>query len=125
MYLDQLHRHRSPSWGTPGDDSDNPSKDVDDTDAFGPENIVYPEPAEGRYTVLVEHWGTGAAGATGSVVINVTGKSPVELPIAGLDPQHVLVVATYRLAERHGHAVVLSDHDCTANWSGGCRDPIP
>jgi hypothetical protein len=115
---------QAPDWGRAGDAADNPSKDVDDVDAFGPENIVYPGAADGTYTVLVEHWGAGRPGATGSVVINVRGRPPVELPIESLDPQHVLIVATI---EWPGGEVrpVLRDHDCTGNWAAGCRDAIP
>jgi hypothetical protein len=114
----------SPDWGVAGDESDNPSKDVDDTDAFGPENIVYPEPAAGRYMVLVEHWGAGEPGASGSLVINVEGKPPVEIPIDSLDPQKVFIAASIDWPS--GEVTVIGDvYDCTANWDRGCRDPIP
>jgi len=115
---------QAPDWGRRGDETDNPSKDVDDTDAFGPENIIYPGPEDGTYTVLVEHWGEGRRGATGAVVINVRGREPVQLPIDGLDPQHVIVVATIEWPS--GRVTpVLEVHDCRDNWAGGCFDELP
>ncbi len=114
----------SPDWGVEGDPSDNPSKDVDDTGTFGPENIVYPNPADGRYTVLIEHWGAGQPGATGVVTINVAGQPSAQIEVTGLDPQHVLTVATISWPEGTITPVV-SDYDCTATWSRGCPEPLP
>ncbi len=111
-------------WGRAGDRSDDPVKDVDDVDTLGPENIVYPQPAAGRYTVMVEHWGSGQPGANGTVVLNVTGQRPVEIPITGLDPQHVFIAATIDWPAGT-ITVVATRHDCTANWSSGCLDKIP
>jgi hypothetical protein len=111
-------------WGRTGDTTDDPAKDVDDTGTFGPENIVYPEPEDGLYTVMVEHWGSGASGATGTVVVNVAGKKPVAIAIDGLDPKHVVTVATIEWPS--GTITPIGTvHDCSANWSGGCLDKIP
>ncbi len=111
-------------WGRAGDPSDDPVKDVDDVDTLGPENIVYPQPEVGRYTVMVEHWGGGQSGANGTVVLNVTGQRPVEIPIEGLDPQHVFTAATIDWPAGT-ITVVATTHDCTANWASGCLDKIP
>ncbi len=114
----------APDWGRAGDDTDNPSKDVDDTGTFGPENIVYPDPADGRYTVIVEHWGGGQPGATGAVTINVAGQAPVQLDIDGLDSQHVVTVATIDWPEGTVTAVD-TEYDCTAEWNRGCTAALP
>lgn len=49
----------SPDWGVSGDDTDNPRKDLDDTNAYGPENIFLSRAPDGRYDVLVEYYGGG------------------------------------------------------------------
>ncbi len=114
----------SPDWGVEGDPTDDPSKDVDGVGAFGPENITNANPPDGRYTLLVEHWGAGGPGATGVVTINLAGHPPVQIDITGLDPQHVLTVATIDWPD--GTVTpVLSDYDCTETWSRGCPEPLP
>src|SRR5262249_23723408 len=50
---------RHPDWGVIGDPTDDPSKDVDNTGNYGPENITLTRPEIGRFTVMVEHWGLG------------------------------------------------------------------
>jgi len=113
-----------PDWGVVGDATDNPVKDVDDTGDFGPENIYYANPEDGIYTVMVEHWGSGAADADGQVTINIVDQTPTVIDITDLAPQFVFTAATI---EWPGGRVVpvASQHDCTDNWSGGCRDEIP
>lgn len=46
----------SPDWGTPGDSTDNPFLDVDDTDGRGPENINLSRTAAGNYQVQIHYW---------------------------------------------------------------------
>ncbi|MBI4820586.1 MAG: hypothetical protein HY791_30255 [Deltaproteobacteria bacterium] len=112
-------------WGVLGDATDDPVKDVDDVDGYGPENITLTRPAPGTYTVMVEHWGTsGSPGSDGEAILNVVGQAPIVVPITDLPPHWVRTVATVSFP---GGAVVTSAavHDCTQNWSGGCLDPIP
>lgn len=111
-------------WGVAGDPVDDPLKDVDDVDGYGPENITLQSPAAGAYTLMVEHWGTGTPGSDGTATLNVLGRPPIVVPIVDLSPRWVRTVATVTFP---GGAVVQSTqvHDCTMNWSGGCRDLIP
>jgi len=64
-----------PDWGVAGDPSDDPFKDVDDTGQFGPENIYLAKPETGTCTLIVEHWGGGAAESGGELVLNVAGRT--------------------------------------------------
>jgi len=113
----------SPDWGSPGDESDNPRKDVDNTGAYGPENIYLSRPESGTYTVMVEHWGGGDPESSGQVILNVK-QSTVTIPITRLAPRHVRTVAT--IAWPAGTVTPLDqDYDCTASWSGGCKAEIP
>ena len=110
-------------WGAPMSKEDNPRKDVDNKGTFGPENIFLQAPADGTYTVLVEHWGNGKA-AAGSVTIHVRGVGTTEIPIASLAHSHVFTAATITFP---GGIVtkVASDYDCSAMWNSGCRAPLP
>lgn len=115
---------RSPDWGVVGDASDDPSKDVDNLGSFGPENIFLRRAPVGRYTVMVEHWGGGDPRADGELTINAGSRKPLVIRFFNLAPH---VVFTAAAIDWPGGAVdVIGDfHDCSANWSGGCRDPIP
>ncbi len=110
-------------WGVVGDASDNPRKDVDDTDTFGPENIYLSRPAPGTYTVMVEHWGPGLPESDGTLIFNVAGATHVA-EIQDLASRWVWTVGTI---EWPSGIVTLSQdrYDCTGNWSGGCRAEIP
>jgi hypothetical protein len=113
----------SPDWGVLGDPADDPHKDVDDLDAFGPENIWLAGPEAGTYTVLLEHWDSGDPGSDGQVTLNVADDT-VMIPIVDLAPQHVRTVA--RITFPGGVIeVVDEDHDCTGNWEDGCLDDLP
>lgn len=114
----------SPDWGVVGDSRDDPSKDVDNTGSHGPENIFLERASAGSYTVMVEHWGAGDPRADGEVTINAGGRKPLVIRFFNLAPY---VVFTAAQIDWPGGAVrVIGDfHDCSANWSGGCRDPIP
>jgi hypothetical protein len=111
-------------WGVIGDASDDPRKDVDNTGNYGPENIFYPMPEEGTYTVMVEHWAAGMPDADGQVTINLLDRPPVVIPITDLAPHHVFTAATIEWPSK-AVTVVGTDYDCNANWSGGCQDMIP
>jgi hypothetical protein len=112
-----------PDWGVAGVATDNPLKDVDDLDTYGPENIYYANPETGIYTVMVEHWGPGSAEADGNVIINVGGQVHSNA-IQNLPPQRVWTVGTI---EWPSGVVTLGQgvFDCSANWSEGCRAELP
>lgn len=115
----------SPDWGVMGDASDDPSKDVDNTEAFGPENIVLSGLENGVYTVMVEHWGsTGSPMSDGAVIINVAGEPIVLVEMNDLPYQSVWTAATI---EFPGNTVTPSADvfDCSANWASGCQEDIP
>ncbi|MBK8480368.1 MAG: hypothetical protein IPL40_04210 [Proteobacteria bacterium] len=114
----------TPDWGVVDDASDNPKKDVDNTGAFGPENIYFSKPEQGVYTVMVEHWGGGDAASDGQLIINLKGRAPIVLRKENLAPRHVWTAATIAWPG----AVVTpqqTDYDCSANWSGGCKASLP
>jgi hypothetical protein len=112
-----------PDWGVIGDVTDNPAKDVDDVDGYGPENIILGRPEDGTFTVMVEHWGPGDPGSDGYVILNVRGQTYV-LDLIDFPPRFVRTAFTVSFPSG---AVATStvNYDCNGNWSGGCRDPIP
>lgn len=113
----------SPDWGVLGDAADNPHKDIDDVDAFGPENIWLAGPEAGTYTIMVEHWGPGDPASDGTIVLNVQGQT-VTATKQDLRPQFVWKVATVTFP---GATIATFDDttDCSASWSGGCRLQLP
>jgi hypothetical protein len=115
---------QSPDWGVPGDATDNPHKDVDNTRYFGPENIVLNQPESGVYWVLVEHWGVGLPTADGVVTISLAGSPSVTIPITDLASHFVRSVATIDWATRTVTPSSLVT-DCTASWTSGCRLDLP
>lgn len=114
----------SPDWGVEGDSGDDPHKDIDNTDTFGPENIWLNRPEDGGYTVLVEHWGAGGAMASGEVTILLTGRPAVKVPVTHLASHWVDTVATIDWATR-AVTPVSSLTDCTESWVSGCTLPLP
>jgi len=114
----------SPDWGVMADTSDDPHKDVDNTGNYGPENIFYPKPEDGTYTVMVEHWGAGTPDSDGQVTINVLGQPPVVVDITDFAAHHVFTAATIEWPSKTV-TVVGTDYDCNATWSGGCTAEIP
>jgi len=114
----------SPDWGVSGDPTDNPTKDVDNTGTFGPENIYLSFPEAGLYTVMVEHWGGGGPDADGEVGILLAGAPQVLVPITNLQSRFAQAIATIDWATKTITPLTMT-YDCNANWSGGCRDPIP
>ena len=56
---DQMDCHwanPSPEWGDPNDNLDNPFLDVDNTEAYGPENINVNNPQPGVYQILIHYF---------------------------------------------------------------------
>jgi hypothetical protein len=64
----------SPDWGVAGDPADDPTKDVDNTGTYGPENIYLTRAADGSYEVMVEYWGSGTP-ETPEVSITLGGRT--------------------------------------------------
>ncbi len=114
----------SADWGVEGDATDDPRKDVDNTGTFGPENIFYSKPETGRYTVLVEHWGQGAATADGTLILNVAGQKTVAIPITDLAPQWVFTAATIDWPSGEIRRVE-TQYNCSGDWASGCLAEIP
>lgn len=115
--------YTSPDWGIMGDASDDPHKDIDDTDTHGPERIWQADPENGVFTVLVEHWGSGSDEADGHVKI-LAGGVETTVYMENLRSHHVWTVATIELPSG---VVTTTDavYDCSANWSAGCLTPLP
>ena len=112
-----------PDWGVEGDPSDDPRKDVDNTGAYGPENIFLANPEAGTYTVLVEHWSNGDPQAPGTVTFNVSGTTTV-VDIGALAPQEVWTAGTIEWPS--GEVTVSQDiFDCSESWSSGCTADLP
>ena len=115
----------SPDWGVATDPSDDPKKDVDNTGAYGPENIFLSKPEAGRYTVMVEHWSSGGgATSSGFVIVNVKGQPTVAIKRESLAPYRVWTAATIDWPAKTttpSQAVF----DCSGSWSSGCTATIP
>ena len=112
-----------PDWGEESNPADDPKKDVDNTGAYGPENIFLAGPEEGTYTVLVEHWSTGDPNAPGTVTFNVDGETTV-VEIDALAPQEVWTAGTIEWPS--GVVTTSQDvFDCSSEWSNGCTAAIP
>jgi hypothetical protein len=62
-------------WGVAGDTEDNPSKDVDDTGDYGPENIFLSRAGESLYHVMVEYWGFDSGPDDADVTITLEGAT--------------------------------------------------
>lgn len=114
----------SGDWGQPGDLSDDPVKDVDNTDAFGPENIFLASPEDMVYTVMVEHWSNGDPMSDGQVIFNIDGNEPVVVGMQDLAYQEVWTAGT--ITWPAGTVTTSQDvFDCSGNWSSGCLEEIP
>ena len=101
---------------------DNPRKDLDATGENGIENIEVPRIDPIVYDVFVEYWGMGIP-ATAAMVINVGGQTTrATSPV--VRPRDVRWVA--RVDGRAGtvapQGIVT---DCSADWTGDCRLPLP
>lgn len=113
-----------PDWGVPSDASDDPKKDVDNTGAFGPENIFLAKPESGVFHVMVEHWAAGEPLNAARLIINVKGKGATVFDRRDLVTQHVWRAATISWPE--GTVTkVDTDYDCSATWSRGCTAQLP
>lgn len=115
----------SPDWGVPGDPADDPHKDVDNTGAYGPENIWLAGPESGTYTVMVEHWSSsGDPSSDGTVIFNAAGQPITVVSIENLAPHWVWTAGTITFPGGTVNPGV-DTYDCTATWSSGCTADIP
>jgi hypothetical protein len=113
----------SPDWGVVGQALDDPKKDLDDVNSYGPESIYLRSMEAGTYTVMVEHWGSGSPDSDGFAILSVPGSLEV-IQLTDLAPQHVRTVATIDWPS----GVITPIHDvldCSSNWSSGCQASIP
>lgn len=79
--FDIFWRNPVADWGQPGNASDDPSLDIDDTDGSGPENVNHDNPESGRtYTVGVYYYNSNGFGASYATVrIYIEGQLKREL----------------------------------------------
>lgn len=91
-------------WGMPGVTEDNARLDIDNTTAFGPENINVDEPVPGVYTVGV-HAFSGEANVTARVFCGGTRLTPA---------------ATFTI-DNHGRGAYWRVADVTINADGTCN----
>jgi uncharacterized protein YfaP (DUF2135 family) len=112
----------NPDWGTPGDDSDDPEKDIDETGINGVENIMLSNPENVKYTVMVEYWASGDP-AEAVLVMNVNGKQYAKT-LKNFNPNEVWKAAEIDWAS---NTVTMFDEiiDCTSDWSSGCQKSLP
>jgi len=114
-------------WGVAGDITDNPHKDVDDIDAYGPENIYLERAPPGTYDVMVEHWGPTGLPSTGSIDVAIHEATVAHLDKTMFDRYHVWRVG--RVTFPAGTWETLdTDIDCTTAWrltTMGCDMMIP
>lgn len=116
----------SPDWGTAGDATDDPRKDVDNTSTYGPENIYLTRAAPGRYHVMVEYWGSGTPD-TSEVTITLAGTT-VYRGSREMGLYDVWHVGTLEFPGAR-FTPVDTITPCTSAWrtggSYGCALPIP
>lgn len=116
----------SPDWGTVGDPTDDPHKDVDNVSTFGPENIFLTRAPDGTYEVMVEYWGHGTAD-TSEIAITLGGVT-VWRGSRLMTLYEVWDVGTLAFPAAT-FTPVDTITDCTASWrtggSYGCALPIP
>lgn len=120
--------HASPDWGTVGDPSDDPHKDVDWLGTFGPENVFLDRAPNGSYEVMVEYWGSGTTDAP-SVTINLGGRT-VWMGSHTMNLYDVWDVGTITFTGGSGtFTPVDTITPCASAWrtggSMGCALPIP
>ncbi len=114
-------------WGVPGDASDDPSKDIDATGPFGPENIFLTSAAPGTYHVYVEYWGHGEP-TTANLAVAIGESTVAELHASGLDVHDVWDVGVLSFP---GGTFTPVDAivPCQADWrtggSRGCAMALP
>jgi hypothetical protein len=120
----------SPDWGVIGDPTDDPRKDIDDLDDFGPENIYLENAAPGLYHVMVEHWGTLGSPSDAAVDVAIGETTVARVEELGLQTHWVWYVGTVAFPEGTFTEIdTLVDCSATTAWnaggSRGCGLPLP
>ena len=109
-------------WGTQFGAAGAPQKDVDWMEDRGVENIYLTKPEPKKYHLYVEYWATGTP-TTATATLNFFGKTQV-LTHANFTSRQVWDVGVIDGAAKT-FAPSDATIDCTADWSGGCRRPLP
>lgn len=113
-------------WGVVGDARDNPTKDIDNTGALGPENVYLERAPAGTYHVLVEYWGSGAPSSS-NVDVTVRERTVARLSRSDLAVHSVWYVGTVTFPEGT-FSRVDTVTPCAASWRArtmGCDLPLP
>jgi hypothetical protein len=85
-------------WGVAGDPSDNPTKDIDNVGALGPENVFLDRAPAGTYHVVVEYWGSGLP-STSDVDVTIRERTVARVRREGLPVHSVWYVGTVTFPE--------------------------
>lgn len=99
-YANCIHERRN--WGSAASAEDDPSLDLDNTTAFGPENTNIETPADGTYRV-----GVHAFSGTSNVTVNVYCGGSTTVPRQTFGPVNVTDRLIWRVAD-----VEISGNDC-------------
>ncbi len=118
---------RGLEWGDASSTRDNPTKDIDNTGPFGPENVYLEQAPPGVYDVLVEYWGHGEPRAPAEISIAIREMTVATLP-SSLAVHEVWHVGQVRFPE--GQFVELNRLiECETQWqldgNQGCAMPLP
>ncbi len=113
-------------WGVAGDTRDNPTKDIDNTGALGPENVYLERAPAGTYHVMVEYWGSGDP-STSDVDVTIRERTVARLHRAMIPVHSVWYVGTVTFP---GATFTPVDTltPCAASWMArtrGCDLPLP
>lgn len=114
-------------WGVAGVTTDNPHKDVDDIDAFGPENIYLESAPAGTYDVFIEHWGDAGSPSTGTLDVAIHEATVAHLDKTMFATHHVWHAGQVTFPA--GTWTTLdTDIDCSGAWRAttmGCDMTLP
>ncbi|MFW5966332.1 MAG: choice-of-anchor D domain-containing protein [Persicimonas sp.] len=105
-------KNQNPDWGVEGDESDDPSLDIDDTNGAGPENINLDNPEDVEYEVGVHYFndhGFGESYATVRVYLGgVLVHEAADHPMTDREFWHAATI-DWEAQEVEGHDDVYSD----------------
>jgi len=95
--LDCYYHNKRPDWGG---SEHSPALDIDDTNGYGPENIVVSKLRDGKYFVIVDYFSDGGRGASdASLTMRIQGRNPVHLGPIHLPRRNARVVAVELMVE--------------------------
>jgi hypothetical protein len=110
----------SPDWGVAGDPTDDPRKDIDDLDDFGPENIYLENAADGTYHVMVEHWGTLGSPSDAAVDVAIGETTVARVEETALQTHWIWYVGTVTFpAGTFTPIDTLTDCSAATDWNAG------